>query len=679
MRKLCAVLFLAFALAGSAQAADLPLTRVVLFYSGVGYFEHNGQVEGDATVNLSFRVEQINDILKSLVIQDLSGGTVAPVSYAPQDPLAHQLSAYSVNVADNPSLAQLLVRVRGSEVIVEGDVAAKGVVLGTEKQQKPAGQTTVEFDVLNLSTSTGLVQMPLPGIKSIRLTDPKLNSELSGQLAAIASSRDAAKRDLTLHFVGTGKRNVRIGYLLETPVWKTTYRLVSQDGKLFLQGWALVDNTTDNDWKAVQMALVSGRPISFTQNLYEPVYAQRPDVPVSLPGIVRPQVLEGEMRMRDGAADRAAVAEAAKAPMAAPAPAPMLAGPGGFGGGGFAAGRGAANGLALVGTGVTAAATGAQVGELFQYAIAQPVTLGRQQSAMIPIVNMTIDGEKLSVYDERTDAIRPYNAMRLKNNTGLHLMGGPITVFDGGAYAGDALVEDVNKGDERLITYAVDLGVEAKVERSSKPQALSSVKIENGVLIASSRERLETTYTLQNRAGEPRTVLVQVPIMADWKLIEPAKADEETRNYYRFKVAVPAGQSGKLVVAMERPLVETVALLNWDRPDRINFFLTSTVISPQVKAALQEIGKRRAEIASLVGQRQAKETRLKEITEEQNRIRQNMAQLDRASDLYKKYVTKLSEQEDEFDAATAAIKDLRQQEQAKTDELNAYIRGLNLS
>jgi hypothetical protein len=536
----------------------------------------------------------------------------------------------------------------------------------------------VSFDVLNLNTDKGLAQIPLPGIKSIKLTDPKLNSELSGELAAIASSRDVAKREITLHFLGAGKRNVRVGYLLETPVWKTTYRLVSEGGKSFLQGWALVDNTTDSHWNGVQMALVSGRPISFTQNLYEPVYAQRPDVPVSLPGIVRPQVLEGEMLGdEDGTADRRA-AEAGKFLAAPPPPAPAAMAPGrgamgGFGGGGLA------NGLALVGSGVTAAATGAQVGELFQYVIAQPVTLGRQQSAMIPIVNQTIAGEKLSLYDESTDAVRPYNAMRLKNDTGLHLMGGPITVFDAGSYAGDALSEDLNKGDERLITYAVDLGVEVKVERPSKPQDLVSLKVDNGVLIATSRQQYEANYTLQNHTADPRVVLVQVPIMPDWKLVTPAKADEETRSYYRFKVTVPPGQAGKLQVVMERPVQETVALLNWDRPDRINFFLTSTVISAQVKAALQEIAKQRAAIAALVGQRQAKEARLKEIATEQDRIRQNMAQLDRTSDLYKKYVTKLSEQEDEFDTTTAAIKDLRQQEQTLTDTLTTYIRGLNLS
>ncbi|NLO72817.1 MAG: DUF4139 domain-containing protein, partial [candidate division WS1 bacterium] len=601
MRKLCAVWLVVLSLSWSVQAADLPLSRVVLFYSGVSYFEHQGQVEGNSSVNLSFRVEQINDILKSLVIQDLGGGTIAPVTYAPQDPLEHKLSAFSVDLGDNPSLASLLLRLRGAQVTVEGDQSATGTIVGVEQQEKAAGQTTVKFMALNLMTDKGLMNIALPGVRAIRLADAKLNAELQGALAAIASSRDVAKRELALGFQGSGKRSVRVGYLLETPVWKTTYRLVTgADGQLFLQGWALVDNTTDNDWNSVQMALVSGRPISFIQDLYQPVYAQRPEVPVSLPGVIRPQVHEGALA-EEAEARRAEKAEAAPAPSAAPTLAARQAGLAGPAGpAGAFGGAGAADALRLAGAGVAAAATGAQVGELFQYAVSQPVTLPRQSSAMIPIVNQDLDGEKLSLYNERSHAVHPFNALRLKNNTGLHLMGGPITVFDGGAYAGDALIEDLNRGDERLITYALDLGVEVKTERPSVPQTLTSVKIDNGVLQAESRQQMTTVYTLKNRTEEPRTVMVEYPTVQDWKLIAPAKADEETRTLYRFKVSIPPGVAMPLTITLERPVREQIALVDWKQPDRIAFFLSSDVISPQVKAALDENGRRRVEIAGVV-------------------------------------------------------------------------------
>jgi hypothetical protein len=686
MRKILAVLLVGLGFTLAVQAAELPLTRVVLFYSGVGYFEHTAQVEGNQSVTLSFRVEQINDILKSLVVQDLGGGTVAPVSYAPQDPLQHKLSAFSVDLSDNPSLSDLLDRLRGSSVTVDGEVAAHGTILGTEKQSKAAGQTTVEFSVLNLMTASGLVAVPLPTVKSIKIDDPQLQAEIDGALAAIASSRDVAKRDLTLIFNGTGTRPVKVGYLLATPVWKTTYRLLYQDGKLFLQGWALVDNTTDSDWNGVQMALVSGRPISFTEDLYPPVYAQRPDVPVSLPGIIRPTVEQGaiseeqaaEVPMRGPAGAAGAAPAGPGPPSAGPVPAyarRAMAAPSfgvAFGG------ADAANALRLAGAGVASAAVGAQVGELFQYTIAQPVTLARQQSAMIPIVNQNISGEKLSLYNEATDPVHPFNALRLKNDTGLHLMGGPITVFDGGSYAGDALIEDLNKGDERLITYALDLGVEVKTERKPIPVELTSLKIDNGVLHAISRQTMTTVYTLQSRTDEARTVLVEVPQMPDWKLVTPAKADEETRDYYRFKVQVPAGQAVPLTITLERPIEEVVALMDWNQPDRIQFFLASKVISAQVKAALDEIGTRRAAIAALAQEQADQEARLQGINDEQSRIRQNMAQLDHTGDLYKKYVAKLSAQEDEFDAVTARLAELKTKQNQLTDDLNTYIRGLNL-
>ena len=245
-----------------AGAAQLPVTDVMLFSNGVGYFQHNGTVAGKASMTLSFRTEQINDILKSLVLQDLGGGTIAPVTYAPQDPLPHILQSFSVPIADDPSLGELLSRLRGSEVIIRSGTEVRGTVVGVEQRPQALGDEVVECDVVNLLTEQGIVSVPVADIRSLALADEKLNAELEAALAAIATSRDQAKRDIHLSFHGTGQRQVSVGYLLAVPVWKTTYRLVvKEDGKLFLQGWAIVENTTDRDWENVTMALVSGPQI----------------------------------------------------------------------------------------------------------------------------------------------------------------------------------------------------------------------------------------------------------------------------------------------------------------------------------------------------------------------------------------------------------------------------------
>ncbi|MCK4324626.1 MAG: hypothetical protein KAW89_08860 [Armatimonadetes bacterium] len=667
----------------AASAAELPVSRVVLFSTGVGYFQHRGEVDGNASMVLSCRTEQMNDILKSLVLQDLGGGSIEAVTYTPQDPLSRILASFSVPIADNPSLGELARRLRGSEVVIcTGPETVRGTILGVEQRQREVDDDILTYQVINLLTDSGIVGMAVPEVQSLQMVDEKLNEELRLALAAIAASRDVAKRDLHLSFKGSGQREVSVGYLLATPVWKTSYRLVVQDeGKLFLQGWAIVENTTDHDWQGVSMALVSGQPVSFRQNLYQPLYTYRPEVAVSVPGTVLPPTYEAAMRGGYGAGGYGGGAMSAPSPPGGPQPQALALARGV----GMAARAEEAEALTadlrgrieLAERGVIAAAAGAEVGELFQYAITQPVTIGRQQSAMIPIVNQELEGEKVSLFSEEVHKKHPMNALRLVNTTGLHLAAGAITVFDGGAYAGDALLESLPPGEERFIGYAVDLGVEVDVERASTEKQMT-LSVDNGVLIATIRQAKTITYTLKSCTDEPRQVIVQTPKVTDWELVQPEEPAEETADHYRFAVALGPRAAEELVVTTTQPVTQTVALLDADA-DKINFYLKSAVISDDVKAGLQEIVRRRVEIAGVTQQIAAREARLKEIGEEQARIRKNMQQLTRDSELYKKYVAKLTAQEDEFDRVRAERDTLQEKHNQLTTDLNEYIRSLNLS
>ena len=136
-----------------------------------------------------------------------------------------------------------------------------------------------EIDVLNLKTATGLRSIPLHAIVEFRLLDEKLDKEFQDALAVLATAHTNDKKAVTLNFTGKGRRTVRVGYIQESPVWKTSYRLVLDDKDTpLLQGWAIVENTTEHDWKDVTVTLVSGRPISFIMDLYEPLYVNRPSV-----------------------------------------------------------------------------------------------------------------------------------------------------------------------------------------------------------------------------------------------------------------------------------------------------------------------------------------------------------------------------------------------------------------
>ncbi|MFQ6097372.1 MAG: hypothetical protein ACE5O2_06540 [Armatimonadota bacterium] len=681
-------------LAGTS-AAELPLSRVVLFSSGVGYFERTGEVEGAASVELSFRTDQINDILKSLVLLDLGGGTIGPVTYAPRDPLERTLRSFGVDIAQNPSLSEFARSLRGTRVEIASQTGAvQGVIFGTEVQEKSVGENVVEFEVINVLTDDGIVQVPVWQIKSLRLSDAELNGDLNKALKAMVESRNTNKRPVRLSFHGKGKRPVLVGYLLETPVWKTGYRLVVEDeGDLFLQGWAIVENTTDDDWDDVRLALVAGQPISFTQDLYEPLYVERPTVLPQVRAITaRPRVHEGVMEMAAEEAEitatgparlpperkRRAIAEKAAArgmPREAHPPAAYEPDSAAIGAEMMAGGRYEAGVLAKAGA--AAMAAGEKVGELFQYAIEKPVSIARQQSAMIPIVSRKIEGEKVSVYNEGVNSKFPLNGIRLRNTSGLHLMRGSVTVLEGNAYAGDALIGDLAPGDERLITYAVDLAVEVEPRREAGKQELVSLKIARGTLITTRKQRSEVTYNIKNVSDDARTVLIEHPLREAWDLVQPKEADERTREVYRFKVEVPAKDNARLQVAEERPQSETVMLSDVDA-DEIATFVKARRVSEPVKQALGEIVKRKAAIADLRRQRDEHQARLDEITKEQERIRKNMDRLDRDSELYQMYVRKLTDQEREFEQLQGQIKKLRAQEEARQKELDEYILNLDV-
>jgi hypothetical protein len=552
--------------AGAAGAADLPLSHVVLYSSGVGFFQHEGMVRDSETVELSFRTEQINDILKSMVLQDHSGGTIGPVTYAPQDPLERTLRSFAVDIGDEPSLGELLSRLRGADVSIttaEGPVA--GTVLGTEWQQKSVGDNVIEFEVVNIVSDAGMQQVPIWHIKDVRLVDDALSGDLRRALAAIAANRDVSKRGVELNFIGNGARRVSVGYLLEAPVWKTTYRLVADEGESFLQGWAIVENTTDNDWRQVNLALVSGRPVSFTQDLYQPIYVDRPEVPVQTQVAARPKLYgaaleEAEEALPMEAQRRMLRGEAAD--MAAPAPMSMMEG---FGGGMMAAD-------ALSSAGVAAAAAGEEVGEMFHYAISQPISINRQGSAMIPIVNQPVETAKLSIYSPDANAKHPMHGLRLTNSTNLALMAGAITVFDGGAYAGDALVDDLGPGDERLISYALDTAIEVAPESKGGDQVRESIRIVNGTLLARVTQTTEMEYTVRNRGEQARTVLIEHPRRSGWELVEPQDPAQTTRDLYRIEVEVAAGATEKLTVKMEQPVTERVALVS-ESMERVGYYM----------------------------------------------------------------------------------------------------------
>lgn len=243
---------------------DVPVTKVFLFSSGVGYFEHAGLIRGNSFTELRFKTSQINDILKSIVLQDQDGGKVGAITYPSQDPLAKTLKSFQVDITQNPSLAQLLNQLRGAGVTIQSQAEKlTGTILGVEMRRRASekGEPS-DAPVLNLLTGATIRAVELQAISNLSLDDPQLEDELTKALAALVQARDQDKKPVTISFTGSGERHVRVGYVVETPIWKTSYRLLLDDkgnsGRL--QGWAIVENQTESDWNGVSLSLVSGRP-----------------------------------------------------------------------------------------------------------------------------------------------------------------------------------------------------------------------------------------------------------------------------------------------------------------------------------------------------------------------------------------------------------------------------------
>lgn len=694
------------ALAQEQKPNVLPVRQVTLFSSGVGYTERRGEIDGDTAIPLSFRIGQINDILKSMVLLD-SAGKVQPATYTARDPIGHTLQSFAVDVTGELSLQQILTQLRGARVLVESPnkpTIAGQIVSVEQKQVAGEDGKPILAAFLNLLTDpmpgkdAGLATVRLDADRTIRFLDERLNSEFRKALGLLATGTDNQRRQVTLHFAGNGRREVRVGYVVEAPIWKMSYRLLiggagpdKAGGNPYLQGWAIVENTSDDDWNGIKLSLVSGRPVSFIEDLYQPLYIPRPEVGPDVVASTVPQTHDSDLDDGKAAAKKARDATNAGSPaISTPLSESSTNGrarnrairvlPGAPGDAGPVGAPGPvadkpAEMRELLRQSVIAQATGQRAGALFQYNIFTPVTLPRQQAALIPVIAQDVSADKVLLFNADSGARFPLNAIRLRNITRLHLKGGPVTLFDDGVYAGDARMEDIPPGDTRLLSYAVDLSVEGERQGNAVTNVETSFSLKRGVLVLSSREKMETTYTLKSKSDKPATVLVEHPFMSAYKLIVPEKALERTASLYRFAVALPAGESRTLKVVVERPISQTVGITDSD-VDALIGYSTRKEVSAKLRVTLQEIVQRRRKVQELRSAAANRAQEVQSISADQERIRKNMTALDKASALYKRYVATLDGQETKIESLRQDAIRLRAQAEAADAEFRAYLDRL---
>jgi hypothetical protein len=691
MNLLLAVIVAVLMVTPVAAQTPLPLKRVLLSSGGVGYFEHEAVVDGDVELPLSVRLAQVDDVLKSIVVYDDRGG-VGTISLPGREPLQQVFRDLPFSADALQSPVALLKALVGAEIRVGGSSTVAGRVLGVtaEEVALPGGLgRTTRHRVSVVVPREGVRQFVLEDADRIELADPKLQAEVSEALAAIGRHRVQDRRTLSVSLRGAGRRVVRVGYVVEAPLWKTSYRLTvpaetggdspkSPTG--LLQGWAVVENMSGQDWKDVEVTLASGNPVTFRQALYTAYYAARPEVPIEVMGRVLPRLDSGALREGSGARVGRATPAAPAAGAAGVAGAmattiPGLPSPREFA---EAAPPPAARAMASPATPAVSEEATTQV--LFR--VPAPVTLAAGHSLIVPIVNREAPIRRLALYDPWGSTGHPLAAVRLENDGESGLPPGVLTLYErdvaaGHAYVGDARLGPLPRGEQRLVSFAVDEKVQVSREARSR-DLLTRATISRGVLQLTRLDQQVTVYRLKAPAQEARALLIEHPRHPDWQLATPAEKDVElTRDRYRIPVTLKPGEEQTVEVVVQRPRTDSVSLTDSPTPILAAYSRTGA-LDEKVRRALEALVAMRGDVDREERALAELEAARKTIHEEQERLRANLNAVPGAGDLRQRYLEKLKQQEDELEKLGADIGAARARITAARGRLADAVAGLDL-
>ncbi len=667
----------------AARAADLTVSKVVLYKHGIGFFQRSGSVPPGDAAQLQFKATEMDDVLKSLTVEQRGGEGVSAIRYDSSDPLSKRLEVFPFRIGQAVTLSQILDQFKGAEVELRlSSGKARGSIVSA--RTIPASERQAQRQELMLLTKGELRTVDPAAAAGLRFVDPKLQSQFADYLGVVARSRNLEKRTVTIESLGAVSE-VAASYVVPTPIWKTSYRLIFDEReKPLLEGWAIVDNTSGEDWTNVQLSLVSGLPVSFISRLYEPRYVSRPVVQLAQDRAWRPVVHGG------------AIEEAGLSDMAAAMREPVAS-----------AQKGRRDNLgrlekrafrqqvaeAVVGSlvgaqderfqrravssTVAAAAVGAELGELFEYKIDRPVNIRKGESAMLPFFRERIEARRLLIYDHSNASQHPLNAVELTNSSDTTMDGGAITVYDAGAYAGEALMETVKSGDKRLISYAVDLGTRITAAFDSESKLLSEFHFQRGLLTTKTARRETKTFTIRNVDSKSKTVIIEHAVRPEYKLID-MKPEEKTANSYRFEVQVDPGATKKFPVVEERVYSQQIAVTNMT-PDRIFAYVGNEKLDEAGRKKLEEIADLKRQIADTDRELGRVNEQINNLSQDQSRLRSNISTLRSVPGQQQRvmeYADKLSAQEGRLVSLRDQQNELRLRKDKLQKELNTLMETL---
>ncbi|HVG26353.1 MAG TPA: carboxypeptidase regulatory-like domain-containing protein, partial [Acidobacteriaceae bacterium] len=781
----------AVATSANPHASSLPVTHVSLYKNGVGFIEHTGRLTGDAAVTIDFTSAQLNDVLQTLTAIDLNGGRISGAGYNSTTPLDQQLKTLPLSLPENPSAADFYKALRGARVEVRsGSTSITGRLLSVEYRDtnQPAGTdgAMAQREFLTVVSDAGDSRtFELTPSTSVRLLDTQLHADLARYLQLIDSNRSDGLRHLTLldkaptH--APGPRELRVSYLSEVPVWKSTYRILftssgtsSTSPQATLQGWSVVDNTTGTDWNNIQLSLIAGAPQSFLQPISQPIYSRRPEIPIAQEAQLTPQTHDSSL---EAANDRspglhgrvtdptgAAVSNATitvtsedtgqqssqtsdssgffffplssgqyRLEAAAPGfqrlirpvsingpqtPALNLtlplgsatetvevaegvrnrkfAGgtPGGILGGMPVNGRGIGPGFGgnlggavlanqpyeqLAATSITPSATTAAFDDFFAYNLTDPITIRKNESALVPILQAKVTADRVTLVSSNGySTSQPLRALWITNTSGLTLDRGSFTVVENGSFGGEGLLDPIHPDEKRLLSYAADQAIHVATEDQHNNSQVVRISAAKGVLTLLRAETRELTFAVHNAAPDARTVVLEYPVENGFKLDPSVTPTETTATAYRFRLATPAGGTVRLHVAGRRDNASIFHLSNSDE-NQLTIILNQAGNDPALIQALQPILQARRRVADAQAALNATNTRLTQLRSDEDRQRANITALkDADKSARDRFVRDLTSTEDNITATQTELSTRTSALESARTELSTRIEQLQL-
>ncbi|MFX1327364.1 MAG: hypothetical protein ACFE91_04370 [Promethearchaeota archaeon] len=659
--------------------SKLKVKRVIIFKHGVSYYILEGTLSGSGKFELEFKIDEMNDVLKSLFVLDTSEkGYISSISYDAALETSQLLKSIMLNIPDQDSFSSLITQIKGAEVnlTIGGAKKVSGKIMGIEFIEKLSKEEKATEKLLILLQDDELItKIPFSEIRSFDILNDEIKKDLKFFLDTVIAGKKKDAKKIIINCESGGdeqiERNIFVSYIRESPIWKTSYRLIMSkqqalEQKCLLSGWSLIENTTNQDWEDIELSLVAGMPVSFVYEFYRPIFIQRPVIQPPKVLSARPTEIEEGLEMekfedyamaeaeaRPIAMKKRAKEMATRAP-AAPAPA-----------GGFGYMRSAMSDTEIYDK-VKSQTTiqTKDLGELFEYNISKPVTIKRKQSALVPILTESIKAKRILLYNKNEHDKNPNACLEITNNTNLTLERGPVTIIYDDNLAGEAIIPFLNKDDTRLLNYAVEQAVIIIHEQESENLNVHRVTFGSGYSYEYYYSNLMTTYKIKNKTDEEKELYLDHPKTYEYKFIEKPIEPEETPNYWRFKLKLKPKDAIVFKLKEQRENYSSNYLWNYSKDDllkRVGFYVKKKFIAPDLENQLKEI----ADLIQNLNDLRAKEEKLNEerdiMTDEQSRLRENISVLGEDSQsisLKERYIKKLSDQENRFEEINKELQSL---------------------